>query len=136
MTTIRRYYEFDAWKLADAFKSVTFTLLKGSPDAWLDRRFRGQLLESARAPTKHIAEGFLRKSPATFIQYLDYAIGSLGEAREHLHDGVQLGYFDARECQKAFTLCRRAMSACLELKRSQQRYLRRLQSRKTSSELP
>ena len=129
---VRRYYEFDAWKLADAFKSSVFALLRGSPEARSDRRFRTQLAESARGPTKHIAEGFLRKSPATFIQYLDYAISSLGEARDHLRDGVQLGYFDAEGCQEAFRLCRRCMSACLELKRSQERYIRDRQCQKTS----
>jgi four helix bundle protein len=131
---IHRYYEFDAWKLADAFKSCVFALLKDSPDAWHDRKFRGQLVESARGPTKHIAEGFLRKSPAAFMLYLDYAVSSLAEAREHLRDGIALGYFSARSCQDAFVLCRRSMSACLALKRSQLRYLqeqdRRNQSRR------
>jgi four helix bundle protein len=118
---IRRYYDFDAWKLANAFKMRVFALLNASPEARSDLRFRGQLVESARGPTKHIAEGFLRKSPATFIQYLDYAVSSLAEARGHLQEGVEMGYFMAEDCQEAFRLCRRSSSACLALKRSQER---------------
>ena len=120
---IRRYYEFDAWKLADAFKTQVFAIVRESPTARLDHRFRSQLIESARAPTKHIAEGYLRHSPASFITYLDYAISSLGEAEGHLRDGIELEYFSAERCVEALALAQRSIRACIALKHSQQRYV-------------
>ena len=126
--TIRHYRDFDAWQLAAEFQQKVFAILRASPSAARDFEFRGQLVESARAPTKHIAECFLRKSPRYFINFLDYAIGSLGEAEEHLDDGVHLGYFEQGAVQEAIRLSRRARLACLALKRSQERYLERTSS--------
>jgi four helix bundle protein len=119
---IRRYWEFDAWKLGDALRREVFRLLKASPDARRDQRFRSQLVESARGPCKHIAEGFLRNSPAMLITYLNYAAGSIGETEDHLRDGILLDYFPAEDCQEAFTLATRCLSACIKLKHSQERY--------------
>jgi four helix bundle protein len=107
-----------------------FELLARSPKASRDFEFATQLRKSARGPTKHIAEGFLRKSPAAFIQFLDYAISSLGEAEEHLDDGVENSYFAAADCRRLRTLCRRARQASLSLKRSQERYLREQAARR------
>ena len=118
----RDYTEFDAWKLAQAFKREVFRLLRASREASLDVRFRSQLVESARGPSKHIAEGFLRKSPGVFAHYLDYAASSLGEAREHLQDGIELEYFHPDDCQFALELGRRAMAACIKLKHAQPCY--------------
>ena len=132
---VRFYWEFDAWQLARQFQVGVFALLAASPRATGDLRFATQLREAARGPTKHIAEGFLRKRPAVFIQFLDFAISSLGEADEHLVDGIECGYFAAEACVPLFRLCRRARRACIELKRSQARYIEEQKRRRRDLEL-
>ena len=94
MAPIRKYKDFDVWKLAVQCKRTVFRLLRGSRGAAEDPSFRKQLIKSARGPASHIAEGYLRKSPRTFALYLKFGIASIGESEEHLDDGVELGYFD------------------------------------------
>lgn len=122
MAGVRNAEEFAAWQLAEAFKSEVFTLLRGSPEALRDRRFRYQLKDSASGISKHITEGFVRFSPLDFCRFLDYALGSLREAERWIHDGIESGYFAAERCRRAFWFGKRCFTATLRLKESQERY--------------
>jgi four helix bundle protein len=124
---VRKAEDFAAWQLAEAFKSEVFALLKGSPEAMRDRRFRYQLKDSASGPPKHITEGFARFSPLDFCRFLDYAMGSLREAERWIHDGIEFGYFDEAKCRPAFWFAKRCSKATLRLKHSQERYAERLE---------
>src|SRR5262245_29285918 len=108
---VRSYEELDAWQLADRFKTDVFRIVRSSSAAERDFKYRSQILDAASAVPKDIAEGFSRFSPWELMRYLDYALGSLAEAKERLKDGVQLGYFGASQCVYAFQFgerCRRA----------------------------
>ena len=122
---VRKAEDFAAWQLAEAFKSEVFTLLRGSPEAMRDFRFRDQLKDSASGISKHITEGFVRFGPLDFCRFLDYALGSLREAERWVHDGVEFGYFPEQKC-RAFWFAKRCYTATLRLKHSQQRYAARL----------
>jgi four helix bundle protein len=122
MAGVRKAEDFAAWQLAEAFKSEVFTLLRGSPDAMRDFRFRYQLKDSASGISKHITEGFVRFGPLDFCRFLDYAIGSLREAEQWIHDGVESGYFAEAKCRRAFWFSKRCYTATLRLKQSQLRY--------------
>jgi four helix bundle protein len=121
---VRRYQDLIAWQTADAFKSCVFQIVMRSAEARNDHRFRSQILESARSVPANIAEGFRRFSPREFARFLDYSLGSLAEAECRLADGTELGYFSAVECEEAFKLARRCLTASVRLKRSQQRFLK------------
>jgi four helix bundle protein len=118
---VHRYRDLIAWQLAEEFKREVLTIVNGSSLAKEDLRFRSQLLECSRAVSKDIAEGFLRFSPGYFISFLDYALGSLGEAERRLIDGVELKYFSELECQEARRFAKRCMVATIRLKQSQVR---------------
>lgn len=120
---VRRYDDLIAWQRADDFKRVVTDLVLRSPQAGSDLRYRQQLLGAASAVSKDIAEGFVRYSPATFMQFLDYALASLVEAEGRLRDGIERRYLDASKCREAFSLARRCFTATIRLKRSQHRYL-------------
>jgi four helix bundle protein len=119
---VRRYDELIAWQLADAFKTEVFTLVKHSPSAGTDYRYRSQLMESSSAVSKDIAEGFLRYSAGDFARFLAFALGSLGEADRRLADGVELGHFTGEQCAEAFRFARRASVAITRLRQSQLSY--------------
>ena len=106
---IRHDWEFDAWKLGDALRNEIFELLRESPEARRNQEFRTQLVEAARGPCKHIAEGFLRN---------------------HLRDGIRLNYFSPERCARLFVLINRCLGACIKLKHSQERYLDEQKRRK------
>ena len=123
MAGVRRYRELWAWQTGDRFKLQVFGLVRSSPEAFRNFKFRDQLREAARSVPANIAEGYLRCSPGDFMRFLDYALASLGEAELHLRDGIQLEYFAPEACEEAFRLARRCAVATVRLKQSQQRYL-------------
>jgi four helix bundle protein len=130
MAGVRRDRDFAAWQLADAFKQEVFRLVRHSVDASRDFKYRDQLRNAAAGITKHITEGYLRFSPLDFARFLDYAMGSIGEAERRLRDGVELGYFSESDSRDAFRFAKRCFVATLRLKQSQIRYAERLRLEK------
>ena len=116
---VRHYKDLIAWQLAERFKVEIFGLLQASSRASEDRIYTEQLTAAASSVTSNITEGFLRFSPGDFKRFLDYALGSLGEAEGRLADGIQLGYFDATSCEQAFRFAKRCLVATVRLKKSQ-----------------
>jgi four helix bundle protein len=129
MAGFRHVEDFIAWQLADEFKSEVFRVVRSSVHAQKDLKYRSQILGAATSVTKNITEGFLRHSPRTFAAFLDYALGSLGEASGRLRDGVQFDYFSDQDCSPAFRLARRCSKAIVGLKHSQLEYASRNQRR-------
>ena len=121
---VDRYQDLIAWQLAEAFKAEVIRLVQASEGARCDLRFRSQLVESARSVATNIVEGFLRFAPRYFANLLGVAAGSVGEAETHLRDGIKLGYFTEAECEPAFRLARRCLTATIRLKRSQSKLLK------------
>ena len=130
MAGVRRYKDFDAWQLAEAFKKEVFRLVRHSPGASRNFKYRDQLREAAGGISKHIAEGYLRCAPLDFAHFLDYALGSLAEAEERLGDGVELEYFSEPDCREAFRFAKRCTVATGRLKQSQLRYAEQLRLQK------
>ena len=122
----RHYKELFAWQLAEELKLEVYGMIRSSKAAWADFAYRRQVLRAVRSVPANLAEGFRRCSPGDFMRFLDYSMGSLGETETHLLDGVDLGYFSADRCQKAWRLARRCGKACNGLKQSQRRYLDQL----------
>ncbi len=116
---VRRYQDFIAWQLGEAFRLDVYRLVLGSEQAAQDLRYRGQILDAADGIGANIAEGFLRYSRPDFCRFLDYAIASLGEAERRLVNGIDRQYFDRASCSEALRLARRATKAMINLKRSQ-----------------
>ena len=91
---VRHHRDLIAWQLADEFKSEVIRLMKTSPNAWSDLKYRS----------------------------IDYSLASLGEAEQRLRDGIELGYFKGKDCEAAFLLARRCLTASIRLKQSQRRF--------------
>jgi four helix bundle protein len=125
MAGFRHAEDFIAWQLADRFKDEVFRLVRSSVDARRDLKYRSQIQDAAASVSKNITEGFLRHSPQVVATFLDYALGSLGEASGRLQDGVELAYFPEPDCLAAFRLARRCSKAIIGLKHSQLDYARR-----------
>ena len=121
MTGVRRYKDFDAWKLGDAFREETYGLVLKSKDAREDRKYCSQLLDAADGIGSNIAEGCLRFSPGDFGRFLDYSVACLGEAEHRLINGIARGYFTEAACAEALRFAKRAATAIIRLKHSQRR---------------
>lgn len=118
---VRRVEELFGWRLADRFRLEVIRLVRRSPEATADHRYRRQLLMAAGSAVANVSEGFARCNPGEFGRFLDFAIASLGEAEFWLHDGVDRGYFTKNDCALPLRFKRRAWKVLVLLKRSQVR---------------
>lgn len=100
------FRELQAWQLADELRRgvVAFT---ARPPAARDGRFCLNLREAAESVCRNIAEGFGRRRPAQFSQFLRIALGSLDEVRDQLIAARQRGYLDPATFQRLSGLARR-----------------------------
>jgi four helix bundle protein len=115
---IRRYRDLRTWQLTEEFNERVMRLVRESQEARRNFRYRDQLLASAAAPSKHVAEGFLRFSPTEFCRFLDYAVSSVGEAENHLTDGVKLQYFTSSSVAPVLELGNHCTRSILALNHS------------------
>ena len=118
---VDRYQDLIAWQTAELFKEDVFRLLDTSSTAKRDLQFCSDIRETVRSVSNNIVEGFLRFNPREYARFLSFALGSLGETESDIRDGIRLGYFKAADCEGAFRLARRCLTATVRLKRSQDR---------------
>jgi four helix bundle protein len=100
----QRLEDLRAWQLARAFKLEVYRLIRHSPKAAADLRFKSQLQDAASSGEANTAEGFRRYVAPEFAQFLRYSAASIEEAVCRVQDGIDREYFDVSECQTAFNL--------------------------------
>ena len=115
---VSRLEDLIAWQLAHAFKLEVYRLLRESPGATTDGRFREQLRDSAASACMNIGEEFYRYGAREFRRYLTIALASLGEATLWLHDGIDRDHFQKEDCERAFAFAQRCRIAMLRLRQS------------------
>lgn len=112
---VRRVEDLVAWQLAVEFKQEVYRLLRRSPAALGDYRYRSQLREAVASTESNLVEGFHRHTAPQFIQFLSYARGSHAEAETRLKDGIAREYFSPESCSEALQLAKRCGQAILKL---------------------
>ncbi len=134
--TVRRVEEFGAYEFAGEFKSEVYRLIEGSPKAQRAFKYRDQLEDAASGIERAMAEGFGRRNPAEFAQFLRYGLGSLVESVTAVRDGIQRGYFVEANCDRAFTWAERCKTALRGLHASQLREAERRRRAKRRPKSP
>jgi four helix bundle protein len=107
--------ELLTYRLAREFKLEVYRLVRESPGASGDYRYRDQLFDAASGVESCVAEGFRRYGAAEFAQFLRYALASLTEAELRLKDGVDRKHFAADDLIVAQQLAKRCYTAALHL---------------------
>jgi four helix bundle protein len=72
----RGYMKLEVWHRAMDLFELVFRLVSDVSDF----KLKGQFTDAAQSVSANVAEGYGRKSLAEYLQYLDIAKGSLGEA--------------------------------------------------------
>ena len=124
------------YEFANNFKLGVYERLRASAEAARDSKFRSQLQDAASGVAANLAEGFGRKNPGEFAQFIRYALGSLKEAEARLQDGIDRGYFAERECRTTFQWAHRCRAAGWGLHRNQLELVRKNQELKASKPRP
>ncbi len=121
----RHIGELIAWQVSLAFRDEVYRLIELSPAAKRDRRYVDQLRNAISSTEANITEGFHRRTPSQFRQFLSYARGSHAEAEARLRDGIARRYFSEEECAEALRLAKRAAMAILRLMQSLEKFIGR-----------
>jgi four helix bundle protein len=119
--SIERVEDLIAFQFAEEFKLAVYDLIERFPVVQRSFKYREQLDDSASGIERAVAEGFGRRNPAEFAQFLRYALGSLAEATTCLRDGVQRKFFTEADCDVALTWSRRCERALQNLHARQRR---------------
>ena len=74
---VKRLEDPVAFLLAVEFKRGVYRVVRASPDAWADVRYRAQVFNAARSVEANIAEGWKRFSAGDMPRFFRIALGSL-----------------------------------------------------------
>ena len=112
MPTFKSHEDIDAWQLATELKEWVFRIVQ-RPRVARHVNFCDDIRRSARSGPANIAEGFWRGrgKPRENARFVGYALGSLGETKNHLRDAFVEKYLDESEYDGVIALNRRALQA-------------------------
>ena len=112
MATFRSHEDIDAWQLATELKEWVFRITQ-RPTVARHFSFCDDIRRSARSAPANIAEGFWRGrgKPRENARFVGYALGSLGETKNHLRDAFAEKYIPENEYDGIIALNRRALQA-------------------------
>jgi len=96
MSTIKKFEEIEAWKMARNMVQNIYTYSNVGVFS-RDYAFRDQIRRASVSVISNIAEGFESQTQALFITYLGRAKASAGEVRSQLYLAFDLGYINQDE---------------------------------------
>ena len=83
MAAIKDHEDLIAWQLSEELKDRVFAFT-ASPAVARHRDFCDDIQRSARSAPANLSEGFYRFRPRENAKFVRYALGSLGESKNHL----------------------------------------------------
>jgi four helix bundle protein len=127
---VNRVEDMVAHQFAVEFKLEVYRLIRESPEANRDRKYRMQLADATDGVDANMTEGFRRCHPGELATFLRYALATLAEAETRLRNGILRGYFAAGHCDGALVWARRCRAATQGWHASQRREQERRKSLK------
>ena len=99
---MRGYKKLRVWQDAKELYVLTWRRFKGFP--YELSRIRNQQLASVDSVHRNIAEGYCRRSLKEYIQFLNIALGSLGESASSLDIYVDAGHISEEQFEEMDSL--------------------------------
>ena len=93
MATAQQFEDLHVWQDARVLVKDIYAASK-QRDFYRDVSLREQIRRAATSAMSNIAEGFERGTRKEFIQFLNIAKGSVGEARSQLYVALDQGYIN------------------------------------------
>lgn len=116
---IRRVQDLTAYQFVLELKLEAYRLLTRSREAREARKWSGQIRDALLDCESDVAEGFARKNPGDFANFLRFALASLAEAKTRLNDGVARAYYTDADVLMSRTWEQRARTALEHLRDTQ-----------------
>lgn len=122
---VQRLEDLGAFQLSVKFKLEVYRLIRESPRATGDFKFKAQLSDSAAGVESCLTEGWYRYVPGEIVTFLRYSRASLAEAERWLHDGVARGCFERRTIESALDTAGRCGAALTNFRKSVEPYMKK-----------
>ena len=85
--------ELECWQLADRLRTAVLAI-RAHERVARHFRFCDGFTEAAGSVCRNISEGFHRGGSPSIVQFCGYALGSLGEVADYLHECHVRGFID------------------------------------------
>ena len=108
------YQELVCWQLARDLR-VRVRAITEYPAAAKDFDFCDDIRRSARSSPANIAEGYRRRRPRQFAQFLNVALASIDETENHLGEALEARYIELVEYNDLLVLVKRTRIASQRL---------------------
>ena len=109
----RGYQKLRVWNDAVEYYKQTFLIFRKFP--YESKRVAGQAIASGDSVHRNIAEGYCRRSIHEYLNFLNIALGSLGESVSGLFAYRESGQITAEEFEKLDALAYRLENGLLKL---------------------
>ena len=104
MSKFNKFEDIKAWQLARELVKETYKLTRDK-NCSKDYGFKDQIQRSSISVMSNIAEGFERYNKKEFVNFLNFARASAGEARSQLYVALDLGYLSKENFDNLKNLC-------------------------------
>jgi len=115
----RGYQKLRVWNDAVEYYKQSFFIFRKFP--YESKRVAGQAIASSDSVHRNIAEGYCRRSIHEYLNFLNIALGSLGESVSGLYAYRESGQITAEEFEKLDALAYRLENGLLKLVESLER---------------
>ena len=109
----RGYQQLRVWQDAIEFYVLTCHAFRSVP--FEQKRVASQAIASSDSVHRNIAEGYCRRSLGEYLQFLNYALGSLGESVSGLHAYKRTDQITLEQFEELDTLAFRLENSLLKL---------------------
>jgi len=112
----KRVDELQCWRLADQLRTEVIAICE-QPDVSRHGRFCEGFTEAAGSVCRNIREGFGRFASGSIVQFFDYALGSLEEVEDYLHESRTRKFINPDRFARNLDLAEHTRATTLKFKR-------------------
>jgi four helix bundle protein len=105
MATIERFEDLVGWQRARELTTLVYQATRTAPFS-KDFGLRDQIQRAAVSVMSNVAEGFERRTPTEFYQFLSIARASCAEVRSQLYVALDVGHIRGEQFDRLVGLAR------------------------------
>ena len=113
----RKAEDLECWQLADKLRAEAIAIC-AQPSVARHFKFCDGFIDAAGSACRNMQEGFDRRRSTYIVQYFEYALGSLKEVMDYLHESRLRKFIDDGRYEKAMELAEHAKAKAINFKRS------------------
>ena len=113
---VRKAEELECWQLADKLRAEVIAICE-QPKVARHFRFCDGFTDAAGSVCRNMQEGFDRRLSTYIVQYFEFALGSLKEVMDYLHECTLRKFIDTARFEEAMEIAEHAKAKAINFKR-------------------